>query len=84
MELTSSSETFPNERPKWCPHIDCQFCRRAQDSICVGVLPEPVPHEGDVNIYRLCLRMGVEIFNLQMNDSDIYHFGRLFKALQEV
>jgi hypothetical protein len=51
----------------------------------VGYLPEPVPHDKDTNIYRLCLNgvlPGDLVFDLQMNDSDIYHCRRLFEALQ--
>ena len=76
---------WKNERPVWCPHQDCKYRLRAQDAACVGYLATAVPHDGDMNIYRLCL-CGVlpnnQVFDLQINDSDIYHFRRLFDALQ--
>ena len=79
------TEEWKNERPRWCPYQDCKYRLRAQDAACVGYLPKPVPHDGDTNIYRLCLCEifdGEEVFDLQINDSDIYHFRRLFDALQ--
>ncbi len=42
---------WKNERPKFCPHSDCGFVRRAMEAACVGMLPEPVPHDGDENYY---------------------------------
>jgi hypothetical protein len=76
---------WKNERPAWCLHQDCRYRLRAQDAACVGYLPEPAPHDEDFNIYRICL-CGVlpdgKVFDLQFNDTDIYHFKRLFEALQ--
>lgn len=79
-------QTWKQERPSWCPHTDCNHRRRAMDNACVGALPEPAPHDGDVNHYRLCL-CGVlpddEVFDLQVNDSDLHWLRWLFSALHE-
>jgi len=75
---------YRQERPWWCPHPDCQFKRRVQDHICGGNLPEPVPHEGDLNKYRICLNHVLafpEVFDLQVNDSDLDWFRWIFNAL---
>ena len=74
-------EEWKNERPAWCTHEDCRYCLRAQDALCIGHLPEPVAHGPDTNIYRLCIQAG-EVFDLQLNDSDLFHFRRLFDALE--
>lgn len=80
------SEVWKQERPKWCPHISCLFRFRVTDTMCCGDLPEPEPHDGDVNIYRFCLNEAGDnggVFDLQINNTDIYWFKRLFDKLQE-
>ncbi len=81
------SETWKNERPKWCPHLDCIHKILSQNKLCGGKLSKPVPHDNDFNDLRICLK-GVlpnnEIFDLQVNKSDLYHFGRIFKVLKEL
>lgn len=75
---------WKQERPGWCPHPDCLFVRRTVDAICVGHLPEPVPHDGDFNIYRWCLNGAAEdggVFDLQINNADIGWFRISFDAL---
>ncbi len=62
-------EVWKQERPSWCPHQDCVFCRRSQDALCGGRLPKPEPHEGDENTHRLCIKAG-EVFDLQVNNTD--------------
>lgn len=77
---------WKQERPEWCPHRDCKFKRRAQDALCCGHLPEPVPHDEDFNIFRICLNGVAErggVLDLQINKTDIYHFRRMFAALAE-
>jgi hypothetical protein len=71
------------ERPTWCPHLDCLFRRRAMDSICGGELPEPEPHLGDSNTHRVCLNGVIEgeIFDLQVNATDLGWFRWIFDAL---
>ena len=77
-------EHWEQERPGFCPHQDCIFKRRVMDHMCVGDLPEPAPHDGDFNNHRLCLN-GADstgaVFDLQINDSDIWWFKFLFEAL---
>ena len=54
--------------------------------MCIGNLPEPVSHDRDENIYRLCLNGAAEdggIFDLQINDTDIFWFKFLFKAVNK-
>ena len=73
-------------RPDWCPYKDCRFKRRAQNAMCCGHLPKPVPHDVDFNIYRLCLnKMGKDggVFDLQINKTDIYYFRKMFISLME-
>ena len=75
---------WKQERPKWCPHQDCLFQRRIMDEMCGGHLPVPVEHDGDFNRHRFCLN-GVaddgSIFDLQVNNSDLWWFRWLFDAL---
>lgn len=75
------AENWKNERPAWCPHEDCRYRLRAQDALCVGHLRVAVPHHEDNNTYRICINDEGDRFDLQINDSDIYHFKRLFEAL---
>lgn len=75
---------WKQERPDWCPHGDCQFKRRAMDYMCVGHLTKFTKHDGDWNHHRLCLN-GVSdtgsIFDLQVNNTDLWRFRWLFDAL---
>jgi len=75
---------WKQERPSWCPHKSCLFKRRAMDDACVGDLPEPEEHDGDFNNHRFCLN-GVSdsggVFDLQINNSDLWWFRWLFQAL---
>ena len=78
------SEVWKNERPAWCPHSDCRFLRQTQALICVGKLPQPVDHDGHPNTHRLCLNEALpngEVFDLQINTTDTYHFRRMFEAV---
>lgn len=79
------TEVWLQERPKWCPHKDCRFRRRGQDSMCCGALPKPEPHDGGTNLYRLCLNGADKdggVFDLQVNDTDIWYFRKMFSALR--
>lgn len=54
------------------------------DSACAGNLPEPVPHGGDVNTYRICIREILpdnEVCDIQANDGDLDWLRWLFDAL---
>ncbi len=54
------------------------------DSMCVGQLPKPEPHDGDLNTHRLCLNGAGEgggVFDLQINKSDVGWFRWLFDAV---
>lgn len=68
---------FPHARPPWCPHKTCQFrtCA-AQQSVCIGQLPEPEPHDGDFNTHRLCIHGakddGEWTFDMQINKTDVF------------
>ena len=73
--------TFKQERPKWCKHQDCIHQRRVLDALCGGKLPEPVPHNGAFNHYRICIRSNGDVFDLQVNDTDIDYFRWVFDAL---
>lgn len=75
---------WEQERPEWCPHLDCLFRRRAMDSICGGELPEPEPHGADENTHRFCLNCydhSGDVFDLQVNAGDLGWFRWIFDAL---
>lgn len=72
---------WKQERPSWCCHADCQFSRRVQDSICGGILPVPVEHNGDVNRFRVCLRSDEQIEDYMCNETDLDWCRWIFDAL---
>jgi hypothetical protein len=77
------SERWTQERPPWCPHPTCQFVgTQAQGSLCIGELPTPEPHDGDVNTHRWCIHGakddGEWTFDLQINQTDVWWMRRLF------
>lgn len=77
-------ESWEQERPKWCPHQDCIFKMRCQDAICGGHLPNPAPHDGDLNRYRFCLNGAADnggVFDLQINHTDIFAFRKVLDAI---
>lgn len=74
---------WKQERPSWCPYSDCIFKRRVQDAFCGGNLPEPSPHNGDFNHYRICFSgfedgLGEEY---QVNNTDLEYLRWVFDAL---
>ena len=76
--------TYKQERPAWCPHNECQFKRRAMDNACVGHLQTPTEHDGGFNHYRLCLNGVADnggVFDLQVNNTDLWWLRWLFDAL---
>lgn len=77
------SDTKP--RPQWCPHPDCQFKCQTQDQLCVGILPEPDPHDGDINTHRMCWHGakddGEWTFDLKINKSDAWWMKRLLNLV---
>lgn len=73
--------TYKQEKPTWCTHQDCVFQRRALDDLCGGKLTKPESHNGDFNLYRLCIRTNGEVFDLQVNNSDLDWFRWIFDAL---
>ncbi len=71
------------DRPLWCPHEDCSNLRTLQNLMCIGRLPKPVQHDEGFNDYRMCLDGADstgDVFDLQINSSDIYNFRLLFDA----
>lgn len=79
------NKTWKQERPDWCPHLDCLFLRRAMDNICGGRLPQPESHNEDFNTHRFCLVDVLpedEIFDLQINKTDIGWFEFIFQAIK--
>jgi len=85
-DAQKAEEAMTQGRPQWCGHPDCLFCRRALDNpycgLCSGKLPEPHPHEGDFNLYRVCIRTDNEVFQLALNDADIGWFRWIFDGLK--
>lgn len=79
------TDEWKQERPTWCPHQDCIFKRRVMDSICGGHLPKPEPHGADSNDKRFCLNFdddpSTEVFDLQVNDTDLDWFRWVFDAM---
>jgi len=73
--------TYKQEKPTWCKHLDCIFQRRVLDVLCGGELPKPEPHNGDFNLYRVCIRTNGEVFDLQVNNTDLDWFRWIFDAL---
>ncbi|KKL46362.1 hypothetical protein LCGC14_2346290, partial [marine sediment metagenome] len=55
--------------------------RRSQDALCGGRLPKPEPHEGDENTHRLCVNTVGEVFDLQVNKTDLGYFRWILDAL---
>ncbi len=73
-----------NKKPNWCPHANCIVLTCFQDKMCSGKMPKPEPHDNDFNTHRLCLKDSLpnnEIFDLQVNRTDMYHFGLIFDGL---
>ncbi len=79
------TEVWKQKRPGWCPHR-CHYLMSVQGKICAGKLPKPEQHEGDFNTHRVCM-FGVlpnlEVFDLQVNKTDLYHFERVFDAIKK-
>lgn len=73
------------ERPSWCPKLDCLFKRRVMDSICGGELPEPILHAGDLNTFRICLNddevADVPVLPILINKGDLNWFRWVLDAL---
>jgi len=71
---------YRQEKPAWCPHQDCIFTRRVLNALCGGRLPEPEPHDGDLNLHRICIRTDTT-FDLKVNDSDLDWLRWIFDSL---
>ncbi len=71
------------KRPSWCPHQDCFCVASTQDVLCVGRLPEPIPHDGVLNDGRMCLSPSGddEAYDFQLNSGDAWNIKRLLSAL---
>jgi len=75
---------WKQEKPSWCQHPECIFLRQIQNLLCAGQLPKPMPHDDDFNTHRICFTEGGaddEVFDLQVNKSDLYHFRRVLNAI---
>lgn len=73
-------------RPVWCPHSNCEFKCHCQNLMCVGKLPEPVPHDGIDNTHRLCFderETGHGIHDMQLNWGDAWNLIRLLNQIKE-
>jgi len=81
---SDDKKIWRQERPNFCPHLECQFIFRVMDAMCGGTLPIPNPHNGQLNTHRFCLndvdRKG-EIFDLTVNKNDIDWFRKLFDKM---
>lgn len=83
-------EVCRQEKPKWCPHQECVFQRRAMDAICAGRLTAPIPHDGVMNTHRICINQVQDpdaskslIFDLQVNANDLDYFRWIFDSIDK-
>lgn len=54
------------------------------DALCAGQLPAPIAHDGDFNTHCICITNVLpdnKAFDLQVNTGDLYHFRRIFDAI---
>jgi hypothetical protein len=76
--------SWAQERPAWCPHTDCAFRVRSQDSICIGQLPRSTDHDGVENTHRLCQRGapddGSWLHSVLWNKGDAWNMRRVINA----
>jgi len=73
------------KRPDWCQHVDCIFKIHSQNSMCIGKLPNPKPHDDDFNTHRLCIdtrETGYGIFDLQINWTDSWNLIRILNKVK--
>lgn len=71
-------------KPDWCRHrATCRFIRSVSDSACGGRLPKPEPHDGDVNTHRICIRTNADVFDLQVNRTDLWWLSELIGSIRE-
>lgn len=73
---------WKQQRPDWCPHQDCAYRASSQGAICVGELPAPTRHGGDLNTHRLCMTHTDEgdvpwKMELEINASDAWGIARI-------
>lgn len=76
---------WEQERPDWCPHSDCRFLVRSQDSVCIGEMPEPRMHGGIENTHRMCQRGapddGSWLHAVEWNRGDAWNLWRCLNAV---
>lgn len=73
------------ERPEWCPYEKCQFKCQSQNLLCIGKLPEPVPHGDGINDHRFCIderETKHGIHDLQLNWGDAWNMIRLLNQIK--
>lgn len=78
-------KTYRNERPSWCPHVDCAYLQRAMDALCCGRLAKPEPHDGAMNTHRVCFNGVAENggpLDLQVYDGDLFWLRRGLDAIE--
>ncbi len=80
-----TGKVWKQERPAWCPKSNCNFRRRVMDSLCGGSLEYPIPHAGDVNIFRVCFNddetPAVPALPIMFNATDLNWLRWIFDAL---
>jgi hypothetical protein len=85
--IESRAAEWRQVRPVWCPHQHCQFKVHSQDSVCVGMLPQPELHIDTLNTHRFCLHGAKDdgdwTFDLTLNSSDVYNITRILKQVVE-
>lgn len=80
-----TGKAWKQERPTWCPRPGCEFRRRVMDSLCGGYLPQPIPHAGDFNTFRVCFNddetPDIPVLPIMFNKSDLNWLRWIFDAL---
>ncbi|KKL58602.1 hypothetical protein LCGC14_2223760 [marine sediment metagenome] len=81
----TEQKVWKQERPPWCSNSTCLFKRRVMDSLCGGEMPEPVPHAGDYNTFRICFNDDetpvCPVLPIMFNRTDLNWLRWIFDAL---
>lgn len=77
------------DRPTWCQDPSCECLTSYNQRMCVGRLPEKIPHDPDgrdpngeeelFNTHNFCLDKDTK---LAINDADAYFFTRCMEAVR--
>jgi hypothetical protein len=74
------------DRPNWCPDAACLCLTGYAARMCVGRLPEKVPHDHMFNTHSFCLEgksIGMANEQRAINDADAYYLTRCMQAVRD-